>query len=337
MVQFRVRATSLNEVAGLLGNVLATFDGNVAAVDSTVRSTLSTWKGDDATELEANWQSFVTLSETVRMSLTNLQTGLIGASQGYTTTEGGVRQSMAQTTPSVQALRKHAVKFEEGVATGEARAEDMAEFFGRDYAGDGETEKFGGGAVRGPGGRYTGGGAGDTDGDGDDDSIGTGPFLSNESIEELGDATESEEAGFVHDDEGRIEQSPDAEGGAPPEAEAPEAEDGPQTDADAPQAEVPGDGESPQVEADVPEAEVSDGADLPHVEADVPEADLGLDSGFLEGDLSGEGVDADLPEFENGLLAGPDVSLDADVPSVDGGADGMPHLDAHDASIEADD
>ena len=64
------------------------------------------------------------------------------------------------------------------VASGEEKAEDMAEFFGRDYAGDDEVEQFGGGMLgpRKSGGQATGGGSGDTDGDGDDDSIGTGVF-----------------------------------------------------------------------------------------------------------------------------------------------------------------
>lgn len=231
MVQFRVRAESLAEVAGLLGSVIATFDGNISSVDSQVQNALQNWKGDDAESFRQNWSRFVALSEQVRLSLTGLQNGLISAGVSYDTTESGLRQGMAQTVPSVQGLRKHAVQFEEGVARGEARAEDMAEFFGRDYAGDDEVERFGGGALGGSKGRYTGGGSGDTDGDGDDDSIGTTPFLSDESVEELhGDDSELE-AGFVETEDGVVQKpeddvdagsdggaaadgSPDADGGA---------------------------------------------------------------------------------------------------------------------------
>jgi len=204
MVQFRVRAESLTEVAALLGNVVATFDGNVSAVNSQVQNTLNGWKGDDAESFRANWQTFMSLSESVRLALTGLQGGLVSAAAGYDTTEGGVRRSMTGNIAGVSAIRKNAVQFEAGVARGEARAEDMAEFFGRDYAGDDEVERFGG-AVTARGAAGKNGSVRDTDGDGDDDSIGKGPFLSAASIDALY-GEEAADAGFAENDEGILEQ-----------------------------------------------------------------------------------------------------------------------------------
>jgi len=212
MVHFRVRAESLTEVAALLGNVVATFDGNVSAVNSQVQNTLNGWKGDDADSFRTNWQTFMSLSESVRLALTGLQGGLVSAAAGYDTTEGGVRRSMTGNIAGVSAIRKNAVQFEAGVQRGEARAEDMAEFFGRDYAGDNEVEQFGGAVTaRGAAGKNGTVRDTDTDGDGDDDSIGTGPFLSAASVDALY-GEDAPDAGFAENDEGILEQTkPEAE------------------------------------------------------------------------------------------------------------------------------
>ncbi|MBF0817014.1 WXG100 family type VII secretion target [Microbacterium paludicola] len=185
MVQFRVRAESLSEVAGHLGSVIATFDGNLAAVESQVSGVLPTWKGDDQESFQENWKTFVAMADAVRMSLVALQGGLLAASGSYDATEAGVGRTMNQARPGTVAIRKYNAAYEKIIAAGEQRAEDMAEFFGRDYAGDREKEQFGGGAVRGRNGRWTGGGSEDTDGDGDSDGIGTGPYLSQASVDEL--------------------------------------------------------------------------------------------------------------------------------------------------------
>ncbi|HLT68093.1 MAG TPA: hypothetical protein VKZ73_09525 [Microbacterium sp.] len=126
----------------------------------------------------------------------------------YTQTELTTQRSFTGNRPSILAIRKGAQAYAKIIATGEARAEDMAEFFGRDYAGDDEVEQFGGGAVgRRGGGRN--GVAGDSDGDGDSDVKGTGVFLSNESVEALYGEDSGKEAGFVHTDDG-VEQVPEA-------------------------------------------------------------------------------------------------------------------------------
>lgn len=211
MVQFRVRAESLSEVAGHLGSVIATFDGNLAAVESQVNGVLPNWEGDDQESFAENWKAFVAMSDAVRMSLVALQNGLISASGGYDATELGLGRSMNQGRPGVVALRKGTAANSAIVATGEERAEDMAEFFGRDYAGDREKEQFGAGAVRGRDGRYYGGGQEDTDDDGDSDAIGTGPFLSSESVEELDGEDSDRDQGFEGRDEGLIEQRKEAD------------------------------------------------------------------------------------------------------------------------------
>jgi hypothetical protein len=179
VVSFRVRATALSEVAALLGTVLSTFDTNLSTVDSQVKRTVDvTWKGDDAESFAEGWATFMTTAGFVRQSLAALQSGLIAADGSYTQNESGVQRTFNGRAPSVAAMRSNSGKLGASVERGEERAEDMAEFFGRDYAGDGEAELYGGGMLgaRKSSGQATGGGAGDSDRDGDDDSIGEGVF-----------------------------------------------------------------------------------------------------------------------------------------------------------------
>lgn len=179
MVFFKVRADSLSEVAALIGNVIVTFDANLAAADGVVsRMAGTTWVGEDAEKFSENWATFVTLASQVRLALTGLQQGLIAADGSYTRTESGIGTGFRQRQQGLVSVRSASGNLSSRVAKGEEKAEDMAEFFGRDYAGDDEVEQFGGG-VMGPrktSGQATGGGSGDTDGDGDDDSIGEGVF-----------------------------------------------------------------------------------------------------------------------------------------------------------------
>ncbi|QEO15128.1 hypothetical protein FLP10_12425 [Agromyces intestinalis] len=184
MVTFRVRADRLSEVASLIGTVVATFDSNLAQVDSAVsRAVDVTWVGEDADKFGENWAAFQTLAAQVRLALTQLQHGLMAADTTYTATESGIGKGFQQGSQSVMAVRGNTGGLGRRVAAGEERAEDMAEFFGRDYAGDDEVEQFGGGAIgyRPGTGQATGGGRGDTDGDGDDDSIGTGPYIASQN------------------------------------------------------------------------------------------------------------------------------------------------------------
>jgi hypothetical protein len=179
MVAFKVRAAALSEVAALLGTVISTFDTNLSTVDGVVKRTVDvSWVGEDADSFNEGWTTFMTTAGFVRQSLAALQAGLIAADGSYTQNETGVQRSFTGRAPSIAAMRSASGALGSRVAEGEERAEDMAEFFGRDYAGDNEVEQFGGLAARASGGPTKKGPAdGDTDGDGDDDSIGTGPFL----------------------------------------------------------------------------------------------------------------------------------------------------------------
>jgi len=209
VVQFRVQAPSLSAAAASIGAVIAVFDSNLSGVAQRMSSVVgNTWQGRDADDTLKAWQSFESTAANVRLVLTSLQTRLIAADSTYTQTELTTQRSFTGNRPSILAIRKGAQAYAKIIATGEARAEDMAEFFGRDYAGDDEVEQFGGGAVgRRGGGRN--GVAGDSDGDGDSDVKGTGVFLSNESVEALYGEDSGKEAGFVHTDAG-VEQVPEA-------------------------------------------------------------------------------------------------------------------------------
>ncbi len=179
MVAFKVRAAALSEVAALLGTVISTFDTNLSTVDGAVKRTVDvSWKGEDAESFAEGWTTFMTTAGFVRQSLAALQAGLIAADGSYTQNETGVQRSFNGRAPSVAAIRSTSGSLGSRVARGEERAEDMAEFFGRDYAGDDEVEQFGGAIGRpGAAGASKGPADGDTDEDGDDDSIGAGPFL----------------------------------------------------------------------------------------------------------------------------------------------------------------
>jgi WXG100 family type VII secretion target len=211
MVYFKVRADSLSDVAGRIGTVIATFDANLAGVSSTVTSMAqTTWRGLDADKFAEQWANFETQAAMVRQALSTLQMKLIAADGTYTRTETGVKTSFNGAAPTVAAVRKASSPLSKRVASGEEKAEDMAEFFGRDYAGDDEVEQFGGGMVgRRGGGQATGGGPGDSDGDGDDDQIGTGVFR-------LGADGEP----FVAPEGGASLEAASAEGGAEISAES---------------------------------------------------------------------------------------------------------------------
>lgn len=130
MVSFRVRASSLSEVAALLGTVIATFDTNVSTVDGHVNRTVgSTWVGEDADKFEEDWTTFLVATAAVRQSLTALQNGLIAADGSYTQNESGVQRSFTGRIGSVQGVRKAAGAVGRRVDTGEERAELIEEFF----------------------------------------------------------------------------------------------------------------------------------------------------------------------------------------------------------------
>lgn len=196
MVSFKVRAAALSEVAALLGTVLSTFDTNLSTVDAQVKGTVDvTWRGEDAESFAEGWATFMSTAGFVRQSLAALQAGLIAADGSYTTNESSTQRSFTGRVQSVAAIKANSGSLGAKVQRGEDRAEDMAEFFGRDYAGDDEVEQFGGVLGRPGAGQQSKGGPADTDtdGDGDDDSIGEGPFLI--ADDETGDQFRGGESG----------------------------------------------------------------------------------------------------------------------------------------------
>ncbi len=91
MVQFRVRASSLGEVAANLQSVIAVFDGHVASTSNVVGSVADvSWRGEDATAFLESWALWQQQADLVRLSLTTLAGQLVAAEAGYTTTEGGL-------------------------------------------------------------------------------------------------------------------------------------------------------------------------------------------------------------------------------------------------------
>jgi hypothetical protein len=194
VVSFKVRAAALSEVAALLGTVLSTFDTNLSTVDAQVKGTVDvTWRGEDAESFGEGWATFMSTAGFVRQSLAALQAGLIAADGSYTTNESSTQRSFTGRVQSVASIKANSGQLGAKVSRGEERAEDMAEFFGRDYAGDDEVEQFGGMLGRPGAGQQSKGGPADTDGDGDDDSIGEGPFLI--ADDETGDQFRGGEAG----------------------------------------------------------------------------------------------------------------------------------------------
>jgi WXG100 family type VII secretion target len=95
MVQFRVRAESLEEVARLMQAVITTFDAHVGAVDAKVNSVVdASWRGADADTFRQGWQQFDAASAEVRTALTGLSLALQNAAMAYNTTEGAIDRSV---------------------------------------------------------------------------------------------------------------------------------------------------------------------------------------------------------------------------------------------------
>ncbi|WP_308797162.1 WXG100 family type VII secretion target [Agromyces silvae] len=145
MVSFRVRAAALSEVSALLGTVLSTFDTNLSTVDAQVKGTVDvTWRGEDAESFAEGWATFMSTAGFVRQSLASLQAGLIAADGSYTTNESSTQRSFTGRVQSVAAIKATSGSLGAKVDRGEERADDIAEFFGRDEAGGGSAAFLGG-------------------------------------------------------------------------------------------------------------------------------------------------------------------------------------------------
>lgn len=164
MVSFRVRASSLSEVASLLGTVVATFDANLAAVDAHVNRTVDvSWRGEDAEVFAQGWSTFLATSAAVRQSLVALQSGLIAADGSYTQTEAGIQRGFAGRVGVVRNVGAASSSVGSRVDTGEQRADAISEFFGRDGDERSGAAFVGGGGVRASSGQRTGAAPADDD------------------------------------------------------------------------------------------------------------------------------------------------------------------------------
>lgn len=106
MVEFRVRAQSLGEVAAQLQSVVTTFDAQVAEAASVVSSVSgASWQGDDADTFLEAWTEWQAGAVVVRAALTSLATKLVSAQSGYLGTEGGLSGRFGGVTPPSGVVR----------------------------------------------------------------------------------------------------------------------------------------------------------------------------------------------------------------------------------------
>ena len=128
MSTFRVRASSLGEVAAQLQSAVAVFDGHVSSVTSKVASVSgATWAGDDQTAFQAKWEHWQQTADLVRMSLTTLAAQLVAAEGSYTTTESSVQSSLVQRRQANEAVVEQVEEVDEAVDTGLDRARTARE------------------------------------------------------------------------------------------------------------------------------------------------------------------------------------------------------------------
>ena len=98
MVEFKVRADSLEDVAKLLQMVIASFDLHMSHVENRVHQVAGTsWRGDDAETFLEGWRVFEGASVDVRAALEGLAGSLRAAASTYNLTEAGIDASVKPT------------------------------------------------------------------------------------------------------------------------------------------------------------------------------------------------------------------------------------------------
>ncbi|WP_437582895.1 hypothetical protein ACSAGD_11515 [Paramicrobacterium sp. CJ85] len=128
MVTFRVRASSLAEVAALLEGVLLTFDTRVAETDRAVANVVnSTWKGEDADLFAQQWEGWKASSAITRQAISALITKLYAAQSGYVTTEGSLKQGFNKRAVIVEkTVGKRTDRISGHVSAGREVGKDLA-------------------------------------------------------------------------------------------------------------------------------------------------------------------------------------------------------------------
>jgi WXG100 family type VII secretion target len=123
MSTFRVRASSLGEVAAQLQGVIAVFDGQVSALSAKVAAVSgATWQGDDQEAFSEKWASWQQTSEMVRLSLTALAAQLVAGEGAYTTTESSIQSGFVQRRQANNVVVDAVEDVDEAVDTGLERA-----------------------------------------------------------------------------------------------------------------------------------------------------------------------------------------------------------------------
>lgn len=162
MSTFRVRASSLGEVAAQLQGVIAVFDGQVAALSGKVAAVAgATWQGDDQEAFAEKWATWQQTSEMVRLSLTALASQLVAGEGAYTTTESGIQSGFVQRRQANNVVVDAVEEVDEAVDTGLDRARTGEERLTGVAAFAGAPMRTGQGASRGDASRPAGKGAGD--------------------------------------------------------------------------------------------------------------------------------------------------------------------------------
>jgi WXG100 family type VII secretion target len=124
MVSFRVRATSLGEVAANLQTVVAVFDAACNQANSSVRGVVNaSWQGEDADNFDQQWTQWNATALTVRTSLVALAAQLTAAEGSYTTTESGLGSGFIQRRQANQASVDASERVSDSVEEGQDRAD----------------------------------------------------------------------------------------------------------------------------------------------------------------------------------------------------------------------
>ncbi len=119
MSTFRVRASSLGEVAAQLTGVVAVFDGHVASVSGSVAAVSgSTWLGADQEAFAERFASWQQTTELVRMSLTTLAAQLVAAEAAYTSVESTVQSGLVRQRQANETVVEVVEEVDESVDTG---------------------------------------------------------------------------------------------------------------------------------------------------------------------------------------------------------------------------
>ncbi len=126
MVMFRVRASSLGEVAAQLQTVVAVFDAHVATADGTVKGIVNaSWKGEDADKFETDWSTWMEQATLVRTALTTLASQLTSGEASYVANESGLQGGMISRRQANQGAVDHTSLVYQSVEIGQDRADSI--------------------------------------------------------------------------------------------------------------------------------------------------------------------------------------------------------------------